>query len=52
MTKLKRWNPVHKYSEQGETRNRPSTIDSKKDKVKKGKVKHYKKYLLELEEEK
>lgn len=42
----KRYNPVHKFSEIGETRNRPKTIESKRDKLKKGKTKYPKQDLL------
>ena len=49
--KKSRYNPVHKYSEQGEARNRPSTILSKKEKIKRGKEKYFKQYLIQHEEE-
>lgn len=48
MKKERRRNPVAKWSETGEVRNRPSTIESKKDKQRKGKVKYPKQYLEEL----
>ena len=51
MKRERRWNPVHKHSEQGETRNRPSTIPSKKEKIKRGKLKYPKQTLVLLEEE-
>ena len=49
--KRKRWNPVHKHSEQGETRNRPATILTKKEKIKRGKIKYRKQYLEALEDQ-
>jgi hypothetical protein len=43
----RRKNPVAKWSEMGEVRNRPSTIQTKKEKEKRGKMKYPKQYLEE-----
>lgn len=49
--KRRRSNPVAKWMEQGETRCRPTTIDTKKDKQRRGKVKYKKQYLEGLQDE-
>ena len=41
--KFQRWNPVHKDSEQ---QNRPKTIDSKKDKRRRGESKYPKQDIM------